>query len=386
MLEFTGGLYKENGWDGIYVVSYVNDARQPAPPNSLHIYANHVVARNNGYSGFNVTGEITNGGSDIEDGHTGNYGAGTNLYLSMHGGYYGHNGEDGIYLLGLDPQQDNAIGALQASLTDVVAEFNDGNGVNASGLVPFENGNGTESTNPGDDHHGGARIQFVRGFYGFNGEDGINLNLTIVPLFNGDGGALTNDNGIDEPSSLAMFDHVVANHNDGRGVALNVFIADINGDPGDPGDLLTALPNNNHVSEPAPVEFRGGVFNHNGRAGIVMTLDADFEEETTDPPHLQDVAIRLTDVVASSNGANGLAIRNFEPAVLEPNVEIIRGSYNHNGNDGIQLRSLGTVLLYRAHVIGNHDNGIDYSFPTELLNEQSIVVANRNGDFRYTGP
>ncbi len=157
-VELIRGLYNQNGYDGINIAT---DSNQGYYRNYIELDAQHVVSRDNGYTGLSVGGDYYN--PVAGDG----YGQASDLYLEMVGGYYGHNGEDGIYLLGTG-QGPGPLGFLTASLTDVVAQHNDRFGLIGSGAVEALPG---DRANYGVDDHDGyySLIQMTRGSYSFNG-------------------------------------------------------------------------------------------------------------------------------------------------------------------------------------------------------------------------
>ncbi len=367
LLEFTGGLYANNAYDGIFIAT---DRNRGWDRNVIEVDARHVVSRDNGYNGFRVgqfrfdeplaEGEVFEGQSD--------------LFLDMFGGYYGFNGEDGINLL-TDAQlsvggQRPFGGFLAASLTDVVAEFNGRNGVLGFGVI------GDPRRRVGDDNGDngyGALIDVTRGSFSFNEDNGLKFQLAAFdfePNVEGPGGLDFN--------SLGSFDHVVAVQNGYNGVSFGTSVAIFE-------DVVSFAGTNGDEEETPLVSFNGGVYNQNGRNGI--RLDSDFEfvdfPDGVGGGFFGGLAVRLENVEASLNGRNGALIRNDDPDFFRGDVDIINGVYNGNGKDGVHVRGLGDLYVDRATIIGNDEDGLHSrdNWSTDI-SDDSIIVNNGAQDVR----
>ncbi len=366
-VDMLGGLYAHNGDDGIYLSTNRNRGYNR---NALEVNADYVVSRDNGYTGLNIGGFEYDGPVVQAE-----YGYGTDLYLDMLGGYYGYNGDDGIYLLGTT-QEGPRIGMLVANMTDVVAEHNQNHGVRGSGVVGFFPDQWPEAT--GDGQNGqSSLIQVTRGSYSFNGQNGLKFELAtfgdIRPRIAGDGQN-------DEFYSLADFDHVVAIQNGANGLTMDVYVGGIDGAP----DAFAGEESNGDAELPPLIQFTGGVYNQNGKNGIRLASTSviiEEEEFSADEPSL--VAARLEDVEASLNGLNGLLIRNDGGDNIGGDVEIIRGVYNANGRDGIFIRGLGYIYVNQAVIASNHEDGLHSrdNWGT-FVSDDSVIVGNQSQNVR----
>jgi len=174
--------------------------------------------------------------------------------------------------------------------------------------------------------------------------------------------------------------------NDNRfgGSCLNrpLLILDLD-EPGSPSLIGDGGNGNDHG---ALIQFWGGAYNANGDDGIRLRARSNFIEAGIEegPGFFGFLGASLHDVVAVANGDDGLDIQVFDglDLGLRPDVEIIRGVYNVNGDDGIFVRDLGQVLVYKATVVANHGDGIHSVDNLDLDVVESVVVANQGENIR----
>jgi hypothetical protein len=354
-IDFLGGLYFQNGDDGIYIST---DRNQGYYENDIEVNAHHVVSRDNGYTGFRVGGStyIPEGG----------YQPASNLDLNMQGGYFGRNGDDGIYLLGVDPTPGPG-GLLVANLTDVVANHNGRFGLTGSSVVDARPGNLADLSVDGHEGHH-SLIQLNRGSYSLNAADGARLQLAVLePNLAGNGG---------EYFSLATFDQVVAVNNGNHGTNVEGFFVV----PGGENPEFTAGSesslNGGPNEAPALVEFWGGVYNQNSGNGIRLLSEFEGGQSPESGSGPDAVAARFQQVAASLNGENGLYLFNGGPEYFRGDVEIIGGAYNANDYDGVFIRGLGDIYVDRVVIVSNKEDGLHSRFNLNTSISQDSVIVN----------
>ncbi len=355
-VKVSGGAYSDNVHDGILMelVNYADLYGVGAMSNGddgVDAFGfGRVAVRNGVFSennddGLDFQGEVAvnGGGSDLQALTTGN---GDGEKVDIVGGLYWDNGSQGIEIDNVDNVYMAAVNAQRNGVDGVDVDFaektmvansysawngDDGFSFDNIGMVHVHHVTAKHNDEDGMDVDVAGTVNVSGGLFWYNGEDGLDL----------DGDQL--DPLIGEINQVNIW-HTSASHNGYNGLSLfNVNYAWVT----------------------------GGSFLHNQRNGLRFV-------DTNN--------VWVKDAVATHNRRNGLYVEGievFEPLAEssgqgQPMVRIIRGSYNHNYEDGLHMISVGGVWLNHVNAIANRDDGLFVAGANFVNRNGGTYVANGN--------
>ena len=129
------------------------------------------------------------------------------------------------------------------------------------------------------------------------------------------------------------------------------------------------------------VNIIGGGFHTNAYSGINLSVATDEGNDGN-----AGSRIYVERVYAKRNGQDGLTVAGYMPYEYEGpsplgiQLDMVRGVFNRNQRDGIQLMNIGFVNMDRTVGIGNKDDGFDGTNLGDVLGDWTFV-ANEDEDF-----
>ncbi len=382
-IRVVGGGFNHNGSDGVQIAAlndyYGEYNGEGEFFTSVDAQVHYVVARENYGHGLSV-GSVINGFEQYTA--QGYYGEiSLSFDVEVLGGYFGFNEYDGI---SLNASADfgyyyNTSSTLDVYVADAVSEFNGGHGLlirNES--FGFEGpGEPQEPAYEGPNGGGGGSTSATidRGFYGFNGNEGIHIDAVNVQ---------SDPYGeYSSSESPIRLNYVVSKFNESHGLKIESgeIFSEI---PGPPAAYMSE-------EESAPlVSIIGGNYSFNKHDGVNIRVGNEFENGGAYGYGSSQDSLYLQDVIAEFNEWSGLVISGEVPVLsgtaynggsfFGPDVHILRGSYTLNKRDGINLSFLGDVVLQYVVGIANGDDGLDSFNSASVDLGSSVFVANGDED------
>lgn len=172
-------------------------------------------------------------------------------------------------------------------------------------------------------------------------------------------------------ASTVTLTNVTSQDNDGDGLAITArgLITLVNVVANDNGDRGADI-SNNFTGVTQGVYVAGSTFNDNGEAGLYVRSRG---------------LITLVDVQASENGEHGADLNN-DQGTSTSNIEVVKSTFNSNGDDGLNAVSDGNITLINVTAQSNENDGVELSFPNAGTHTATIcggVFSGQSGNNDY---